>query len=431
MARKQKGQARPIDVGLEDALMAATGADIEKMRLGKITLDKRLQMRVDGLNESHVQKLQASLQDGGEIKEPVVVVYDGERWYLADGYHRFEAHIREGRETIAARVIKGTFADAVVHAEEANIKHALGLDNQSKKNILFARIERDHKTTLETGEEISFYQLSNAAIGRLLGVNSATISRWIEEYTGLANARGVDRSTVYGLDGKAYQVEGIKEAVQERVERQREEKEEEERRSGAQPRGLFKDDKPAGYSRPLPPAPRRDGPGIVFTRREPPPEPKEETTVARGTDGGFLTPSPDVDEEGTVDNVPFTREDAVRILREGGLDHLVAFVQHDEHLKYPNADEAAQMVNEVYQQAMDELQAVNDVQVAAENVINDLLFFHQRLLNLGSFTETQRIEMLLAMRQVWEECNTFQAAFMQMDDEYKSELEAVLADLSE
>lgn len=42
--------------------------------------------------------------------DPVLVYYDGENYFLKDGYQRVEAALRLGRKTILAEVIPGTRA---------------------------------------------------------------------------------------------------------------------------------------------------------------------------------------------------------------------------------------------------------------------------------------------------------------------------------
>lgn len=47
----------------------------------------------------------------GEVFPPVVVRYDGESYWLQDGFHRIAAMVYVGREDIEAEVIPGTLAD--------------------------------------------------------------------------------------------------------------------------------------------------------------------------------------------------------------------------------------------------------------------------------------------------------------------------------
>jgi ParB-like chromosome segregation protein Spo0J len=47
----------------------------------------------------------------GDVFPPVVVRYDGESYWLQDGFHRIAAMVCIGREDIEAEVIPGTLAD--------------------------------------------------------------------------------------------------------------------------------------------------------------------------------------------------------------------------------------------------------------------------------------------------------------------------------
>lgn len=53
------------------------------------------------------------MEDGQELK-PVTVFYDGESYWLADGYHRYSAHRNQNKEAIACVVYSGTRRDAVL-----------------------------------------------------------------------------------------------------------------------------------------------------------------------------------------------------------------------------------------------------------------------------------------------------------------------------
>ena len=46
-----------------------------------------------------------------EKVNPVLVYYDGEHYYLADGFHRVAAAMSVGRKRIMAEVVPGTLAD--------------------------------------------------------------------------------------------------------------------------------------------------------------------------------------------------------------------------------------------------------------------------------------------------------------------------------
>lgn len=190
----------------------------KSIKLKDIIVDEKFQMRSGGLDEHHVQELQAVIGDGGQFKDPIVVFdIDSLNYHLVDGFHRFEAASREGWRSIKAIIHEGTEGEAIVYAEEANLKHGLALSTQDRKDILFNRFQRGHLETLKTGEQIHWSCLSNAFLASLLGVGVDTIRRWIEEYLTLANATLINRDEVYGGDGRLYNMSLSKEANRERA----------------------------------------------------------------------------------------------------------------------------------------------------------------------------------------------------------------------
>ena len=93
-----------------------------------------LQTRV-ALDESTVVEY-ADAMRGKAHFPPVTAFCDGEKIYLADGFHRVEATMRCGWRKIKADVRTGTFADALKHALGANANHGLRRSNADKQRCL-------------------------------------------------------------------------------------------------------------------------------------------------------------------------------------------------------------------------------------------------------------------------------------------------------
>src|SRR3954465_6833095 len=72
----------------------------------------------------------------GEKFPPLVVFYDGEHYYLADGDHRREAAIVLGLETIDCEVRTGTERDALLFALGSNVNHGLRRTNADKNHCV-------------------------------------------------------------------------------------------------------------------------------------------------------------------------------------------------------------------------------------------------------------------------------------------------------
>ena len=81
-------------------------------------LDMSLQTRA-GTDAETVENYADAMADGAKFPD-VAVFTDGERFWLADGFHRVEAAKRNGRTVIGAEVMRGGEDDAVVYGGTAN-----------------------------------------------------------------------------------------------------------------------------------------------------------------------------------------------------------------------------------------------------------------------------------------------------------------------
>ena len=77
----------------------------------EITIDAGTQARAV-IDEAIVDEYADQLTEGATFP-PVTVFQDGSTTYLADGFHRLEAHRRAGRSEIEAEVQSGTREDAL------------------------------------------------------------------------------------------------------------------------------------------------------------------------------------------------------------------------------------------------------------------------------------------------------------------------------
>ncbi len=189
---------RPIDtdrVSPLEALRMATGEAnahrATELPLDQIKVDQSVQVRVDGLHEDTVVAYTAVLENGGDLDAVTVIRNEYGDYELADGFHRYEAHVRAGKMTILAYVHDGGHEAALDEAEEGNLRHGRPLTNEDKKNILRRRMKRGH----------AWATMSTRELGRLLGVGNKTISRWIEDFATVSNDT-VDRSQITGADGR-------------------------------------------------------------------------------------------------------------------------------------------------------------------------------------------------------------------------------------
>jgi uncharacterized ParB-like nuclease family protein len=121
----------------------------------QVTLDIAL-IRLDGGTQVRVKlarmlvKEYAERMDAGDVFPPVVVVFDGQHYWLADGFHRLHALLELNRTTIECRVFEGTVRDALLVALKANSAHGLRRSNSDKRRaveIVLADEEWSKKST--------------------------------------------------------------------------------------------------------------------------------------------------------------------------------------------------------------------------------------------------------------------------------------------
>lgn len=99
-------------------------------------------IRIDGgtqsreqINQDCVNEYAELVKDGVEFP-PVSVYFDGTDYYLADGFHRYMAHIQAGKVSITSNVQSGTLRDAILHSLGANAMHGLRPTRADKRKAV-------------------------------------------------------------------------------------------------------------------------------------------------------------------------------------------------------------------------------------------------------------------------------------------------------
>jgi uncharacterized ParB-like nuclease family protein len=75
---------------------------------------------------------------GGAAFPPIVVFFDGDKYWLADGFHRLDAHREAGQQEIEADVRTGSKRDAILFAAGANAEHGLRRTTEDKRRAVLA-----------------------------------------------------------------------------------------------------------------------------------------------------------------------------------------------------------------------------------------------------------------------------------------------------
>ena len=94
------------------------------LKLTDIAIDGGTQSR-DVMDWDHVNELVEDIES--LHKSPVMVMWDGkaQKHWLYDGFHRYEAHKKAGKNEIMAQIRHGSRRDAVIASLSANKQHGL------------------------------------------------------------------------------------------------------------------------------------------------------------------------------------------------------------------------------------------------------------------------------------------------------------------
>lgn len=135
-------------------------------------------IRIDGGTQSrscidqHAVEDYASAMQAGETFPPVTVYFDGSAYWLADGFHRYQAHVSAKLATIAADVRQGTQRDAILYSVGANAAHGLRRTNDDKRRAVLTLLN-----------DTEWAKWSNREIAKQVGVHF--------NYVGKVRAEGV------------------------------------------------------------------------------------------------------------------------------------------------------------------------------------------------------------------------------------------------
>lgn len=102
--------------------------------ISEISTDGGTQSRAE-LNDEVIIEYAHSMSIGGKFP-PVVVFYDGERYWLADGYHRVWAAKKANLTHISSDIKQGTLRDAILFSVGANSSHGLRRTNADKRRAV-------------------------------------------------------------------------------------------------------------------------------------------------------------------------------------------------------------------------------------------------------------------------------------------------------
>ena len=105
---------------------------------------------------------------GVGVKFPAVIVfYDGDSYWLADGFHRVKAAYAAGFDSVLSEIHQGTIEDAQWHSFSANKANGLRRTTQDKQRAVKAALLHGRGNTL-----------SDRQVAVHVGVDQKTVTNW-------------------------------------------------------------------------------------------------------------------------------------------------------------------------------------------------------------------------------------------------------------
>lgn|GEM_PF-1824176 len=156
-------------------------------------------IRVDGGTQPRAMLDFEAIEDyaeamGAGIKfPPVTVFYDGDNYWLADGFHRLKAAYAAGFDSILCDVHQGTLEEAQWHSFSANRNNGLRRTTQDKQRAVKAALLHGRGNAL-----------SDSQIARHVGVDQKTVTNWRRQLQASQEIPKI-ASRAVTRRGKAYQ----------------------------------------------------------------------------------------------------------------------------------------------------------------------------------------------------------------------------------
>jgi hypothetical protein len=177
--RRQTGLGRKTKLSDSLDVTVTTPVSDEKKSIllgeAKETTLKIKDIRTDGgtqprgvLDTKIISKYAKEMKEGVAFP-PVVVFYDGENYYLADGFHRIAGRKEANQDTTNVDIKMGTLSEAQWYSYSVNV-HGLPRSTEDKKRAIEAALSHPKAATMNDSE-----------LGRYLKVSSNTVKAYREK----------------------------------------------------------------------------------------------------------------------------------------------------------------------------------------------------------------------------------------------------------
>lgn len=167
-------------------------SEIYKLQISTITVTGGTQARTE-INQSIVSEYSEALKTG-TVFPPVIVFEDGASIWLADGFHRYHAHLHAGLSEIDCDVRIGTQRQAILFSLSANASHGLRRTNEDKRKAVM---------TLLNDPEWSSW--SDREISRQCGVGAPFVGDLRKSICNRITDAGQKETRTVERNGKTYE----------------------------------------------------------------------------------------------------------------------------------------------------------------------------------------------------------------------------------
>jgi ParB-like chromosome segregation protein Spo0J len=174
--------------------MGSTRFTTKALPIRQLRLDGDTRGRVDQDREVILEY--AALMEAGVQFPPVVAFFDGENYWLVDGFHRWHAANRANIDKLPCEVRKGTLVDARWFSYSANKAHGLRRTTADKRRATIAALKHPNGA-----------KLSDNQIAEHVGVSDKTVTKYRAELESASEIPKVTERT--GRDGKTYDTSNI------------------------------------------------------------------------------------------------------------------------------------------------------------------------------------------------------------------------------
>jgi hypothetical protein len=119
---------------------------MREIKLSDIRLDGGTQNRVS-IDQATVDQYVEAMKDGA-IFPPLFCVFDGTKYWLVDGFHRYQCYLQRGDKIVSVDYKPGTQEEAQVLSFGVNGKHGRPRSREDKRKAVLAAFEHPHTKDL-------------------------------------------------------------------------------------------------------------------------------------------------------------------------------------------------------------------------------------------------------------------------------------------